>query len=338
MRISPAFLALSFALPMAFACGKPSGERQTVTLLNVSYDPTRELYKEIGERFSAHYKAKTGRTVVVKSSHGGSAAQARSVLGGLKADVVTLALAPDIDILARHGLLRPDWQQAFPNNSSPYTSAIVFLVRAGNPKQIRSWEDLVRPGVAVITPNPKTSGGARWNFLAAWGHITRNGGDAAQAEDFVRRLYANAPVLDTGARGATTTFVRKKIGDVLIAWENEAHLAVREFAEDRFEIVYPPDSIRAEPPVAIVDKHVAVNGTADIARAFIEYLYTDEAQEAMGRWYYRPSNPAILEKFRQTLPPFRKLFTIAEVAGTWTEAQKNFFDDGGVFDRLYAPK
>jgi sulfate/thiosulfate transport system substrate-binding protein len=337
MRYGRQFLT-PLLLASFMGCGSSSTDAGPITLLNVSYDPTRELYKDVGAKFSKHYQAKTGRPISVNSSHGGSGAQARAVLGGLKADVVTLGLAPDIDILALKGLLKPDWQKAFPKNSSPYTSSIVFLVRAGNPKGIKDWDDLVKPGTSVITPNPKTSGGARWNFLAAWGHVTQNGGDALKAQAFVKRVYANVPVLDTGARGSTTTFVQKKIGDVLIAWENEAHLAVKEAAADKLQIVYPAASILAEPPVAIVDRNVDSGKTREAAQAFIEYLYTDEAQEVIGTWYYRPSNPAILEKFKATLPPFRKLFTIVEVAGTWADAQKKFFGDGGVFDQIYEPQ
>lgn len=331
------YVVLTALLAVSAGCGASEGEAPS-TLLNVSYDPTRELYKDVAARFSRAYHAKTGRAVTVNSSHGGSGAQARAVLGGLQADLVTLALAPDIDALAERGLLKPGWQAAFPNNSSPYTSTIVFLVRAGNPKGIKDWDDLVQPGVQVITPNPKTSGGARWNFLAAWGHVTLNGGSGEKALDFVKRLFANVPVLDTGARGSTTTFVQKKIGDVLLAWENEAHLAVKEAAADKLEIVYPAASIRAEPPVAIVDRNVDRRKSRELAEAFVRYLYEDEAQEAIGTWFYRPSNPAILEKFKATLPPFKKLFTIAEVAGSWKEAQAKFFADGGVFDQVYQPK
>ena len=307
-------------------------------ITNVSYDPTRELYKDLGASFTAQHRKQSGRDVSVHSSHGGSGAQARAVLGGLKADVVTLALAPDIDVLAEKGLLKADWQSKYPNNSSPYTSTIVFLVRAGNPKGIKDWSDLAREGISVITPNPKTSGGARWNFLAAWGSVSLNGGTEAQAQAFVTRIFRNVPVLDTGARGSTTTFVQKKIGDVLISWENEAHLAVQEAAADKLEIVYPPVSILAEPPVAIVDRNVDKAGTRPLAEAFIQYLYTDEAQEIIGRRHYRPSNPSILAKYKETLPPFKKLFTIAEVAGSWKDAQKKFFGDGGVFDQIYQPK
>lgn len=325
-------------IPLSAGCGSSEAGAAPTTLLNVSYDPTRELYKDVSVRFAKAYQAKTGRAVKIHNSHGGSGAQARAVLGGLEADLVTLALAPDIDALAERGLLAPDWQAKFPNNSSPYTSSIVFLVRAGNPKGIRDWDDLVKPKVAVITPNPKTSGGARWNFLAAWGHVTLNGGSEEKAHAFVRALFANVPVLDTGARGSTTTFVQKKIGDVLLAWENEAHLAVKEAAQDKLEIVYPAASIRAEPPVALVDKNVDRRKSRELAEAFVRFLYEDEAQEAIGTWFYRPSNPAILAKFSATLPPFKKLFTIAEVAGSWKAAQKKFFDDGGVFDTIYPAK
>lgn len=313
--------------------------KDPVTLINVSYDPTRELYKVVGEAYGKAAPSRVGRAVELKSSHGGSGSQARAVLGGLKADIVTLALAPDIDAIADKGLVKADWQSAFPNNSSPYTSTIVFLVRAGNPKGIKDWNDLAREGVSVITPNPKTSGGARWNFLAAWGYISLNGGTDAQAQDFVTKIFKNVPVLDTGARGSTTTFVQKKIGDVFISWENEAHLALKEAGKDQVAIVYPSVSILAEPPVAVVDKNVDKAGTRAVAEDFIKYLYTDEAQEIIGAWHYRPSNPSILAKFKETLPPFQKpLFTIAQVAGSWKDAQKKFFGDGGVFDQIYQPK
>ena len=310
-----------------------------VTIVNVSYDPTRELYRDLGAAYAKAAPSRIGRAVEVKSSHGGSGAQARAVLGGLKADVVTLALAPDIDAIADRGLIKAGWQAALPNNSSPYTSTIVFLVRAGNPKGIRDWGDLAREGISVITPNPKTSGGARWNFLAAWGSVSLHGGTEAQAQDFVTKIFKNVPVLDTGARGSTTTFVQKKIGDVLISWENEAHLALKEAGKDQVAIVYPSVSILAEPPVAVVDKNVDKAGTRAVAEDFVKYLYADEAQEIIGAWHYRPSNPSILAKFQETLPPFQKpLFTIAQVAGSWKDAQKKFFGDGGVFDQIYQPK
>jgi sulfate transport system substrate-binding protein len=313
-------------------------EKKDLAIINVSYDPTRELYKDLSEKFSKQSLAKNGRRIAVNSSHGGSGAQARAVLGGLKADVVTLALASDIEALEDRGFLKPGWQARFPNNSSPYTSTIVLVVRKGNPKGVKGWDDLIRPDVTVITPNPKTSGGARWNFLAAWGHVTQNGGSEAKAVEFLKKLFERVAVLDAGARGSTTTFVQKKLGDVLIAWENEAILALREEGGDQLTVVYPDQTILAEPPVAIVDKNVDAKGTRVAAEAFIQYLYTDEAQEAVARWGYRPSSAAILEKHQDTLPPFKKLFTIREVAGSWREAQKKFFSEGGVFDQIYQPR
>ncbi len=329
--------ALGVGITLQQTLEAKSGSNKGATeLLNVSYDPTRELYRQISKEFSANYLSKTGGKVTVKSSHGGSAAQARAVLGGLKADVVSLALAYDIDALAAQGLVSANWQERFANHSCPYSSVIVFLVRKGNPKRIRGWDDLVRPGVEVITPSPKTSGGARWNFLAAWGHVTQSGGSTAQAEDFMRRLYHNVPVLDTGARGATLTFVQKNIGDVLIAWENEALLALHENGAG-IELVYPDDTLLAEPPVAVVDRNVDEHGTRAAAEAFIRFLYSDTAQIVMVRSGYRPSNAAILEKFRSHLPPVRKPFTLRDVASSWKAAQVKFFDDGGVFDRIYEP-
>ncbi len=313
-------------------------EKKDVTLINVSYDPTRELYKEISEKFTKSHLAKTGQTITIRNSHGGSGAQARAVLGGLKADLATLALASDLEALEDRGFLKPGWQARYPGNSSPYTSAIVFLVRKGNPKKIQAWNDLLAGDVAVITPNPKTSGGARWNLLAAWGSVTQAGGTEAQAVEFVKKLYGRVPVLDTGARGSTTTFVQKKIGDVLLAWENEAILALREEGGDQLEIVYPQITILAEPPVAIVDKVVDQRGTRAAAEAFIQYLYTDEAQEIIAKWGYRPQNEAALAKHQDTLPPIKKLFTVKDVAGSWREAQKKFFGDGGVFDQIYQPR
>lgn len=309
----------------------------SITLTNVSYDPTRELYREIGKEFSAYYLAKTGRPITLYNSHGGSGAQARAVLGGLRADIVTLALASDIEALEDRGFVAPGWQGRFPFNSSPYTSSIVFLVRKGNPKGIRGWDDLIRSDVSVITPNPKTSGGARWNFLAAWGHVTENGGTEAQATEFVRKLYARVPVLDTGARGATTTFVQKKLGDVLLAWENEAILALREEGGDLLSLVYPEDTVLAEPPVALVDRVVDLRGTRAPAEEFIRFLYSDAAQELIAKWGYRPTSPAVLARHRDGLPPFKKLFTVRDVAGSWREAQKKFFADSGVFDRICQP-
>ena len=303
--------------------------KKTIELLNVSYDPTRELYHHVNAAFARHWKAKTGQTVVVKQSHGGSSKQARAVIDGLQADVVTLALASDIDALASAGLLARDWQRRLPHNSTPYTSTIVFLVRKGNPKKIRTWEDVVRPGVVVITPNPKTSGGARWTYLAAYGYaLEKNKGNAAAARAFVGRLYGNVPVLDSGARGSTTTFAERGLGDVLLAWENEAHLAVEELGKGRFDIVVPPVSILAEPPVAVVDKVVARRGTGTVARAYLEFLYSAEAQALIARHSYRPrSAPTVL--------PAVRLFTIDQRFGGWASAQKAHFADGAFFDQIF---
>jgi sulfate/thiosulfate-binding protein len=305
-----------------------------VTLLNVSYDPTRELYQALNDSFQKAYKAKTGKDVVVQQSHGGSGKQARSVIDGLAADVVTLALAADIDALHTHGNLVPeDWQKRLPNNSSPYTSTINFLVRKGNPKRIKDWDDLVKPGIQVITPNPKTSGGARWNFLAAWGYAVRKYGDD-KAKEFITKLYKNVPVLDSGARGSTTTFAQRGLGDVLIAWENDALLSLKEFGADKFEIVYPSVSVLAEPPVSIVDKVVDRKGTREIATAYLEYLYTPEGQEIAARNFYRPRSGEVAEKYSKQFPKI-ELFTVDDAFGGWTKAQKTYFDDGGVFDQIY---
>jgi sulfate/thiosulfate transport system substrate-binding protein len=307
-----------------------------VTLLNVSYDPTRELYQAFNQSFGKEYKAKTGRDVVVQQSHGGSGKQARSVIDGLAADVVTLALAADIDALHTHGNLVPaDWQKRLPNNSCPYTSTINFLVRKGNPKAIKDWDDLIKPGVQVITPNPKTSGGARWNFLAAWGYALRKQG-SDKAREFVTKLYKNVPVLDSGARGSTTTFAQRGLGDVLIAWENDALLSLKEFGSDTFEIVYPSVSIQAEPPVSIVDKVVDRKGTREVATAYLEYLYSPEGQEIAAKNFYRPRLPEIAEKYRKQFPKI-ELFTVDELFGGWSKAQKTYFDDDGVFDHIYQP-
>ncbi|MGD0695881.1 MAG: sulfate ABC transporter substrate-binding protein [Terriglobia bacterium] len=308
------------------------------TLLNVSYDPTRELYQEVNKAFAAQWKAKTGQNVTINQSHGGSGKQARAVIDGLAADVVTLALAYDIDeISERAGLLPPNWQSRLPDHSSPYTSTIVLLVRKGNPKAIKDWDDLVRPGVAVITPNPKTSGGARWNYLAAWGYaLGKSHGNEAAAKDFVSRLYKNVPVLDSGARGATDTFVQRGIGDVLIAWENEALLAVRELGRDKFEIVDPSTSILAEPPVSLVDKVVDKHGTRQVAQAYLEFLYTEEGQDIVARNFYRPRMKSVAAKYAVQFPKI-KLFTIDDVFGGWQKAQKTHFSDGGVFDQIYQP-
>ncbi|MBQ5941682.1 MULTISPECIES: sulfate ABC transporter substrate-binding protein [unclassified Massilia] len=307
-----------------------------VTLLNVSYDPTRELYQDFDSAFAKHWKAKTGDNVTVKQSHGGSGKQARAVIDGLGADVVTLALAYDIDAISERGLVAPGWEKRLAYRSSPYTSTIVFLVRKGNPKQIRDWGDLVKPGVSVITPNPKTSGGARWNHLAAYGYALRQpGGSPQTARDYLAKLYKNVPVLDSGARGATTTFVERGIGDVLLAWENEALLALRELGPDKFEIVAPSISILAEPPVAVVDKNVDKKGTRKVAQAYLEYLYSDEGQEIIAKNYYRPAVDRFAKKYATQFPNI-KLFQISELGG-WTQAQKAHFSDGGVFDQIYQP-
>jgi len=308
-----------------------------VTLLNVSYDPTRELYQDFNAAFAKYWKAKTGDTVTINQSHGGSGKQARSVIDGLEADVVTLALAYDIDeIHAKANLIPKDWQSRLPNNSAPYTSTIVFLVRKGNPKGIKDWDDIVKIGVSVITPNPKTSGGARWNYLAAWGYaLQKYGNDEAKAKEFIKQLYHNVPVLDSGARGSTTTFVERKLGDVLLAWENEAFLAVKELGPDKFEIVVPSLSILAEPPVTLVDKIVDKHGTRPVAQAYLEYLYSEEGQDIAGRNYYRPSNEKVAANYASQFPKI-KLFTIDKVFGGWAKAQQAHFADGGVFDQIYA--
>lgn len=309
-----------------------------ITLLNVSYDPTRELYQDVNTAFAKEWKGKTGDNVKIKQSHGGSGKQARAVIDGLEADVVTLALAYDIDALAEHKLLAVDWQKRLAHNSSPYTSTIVFLVRKGNPKGIKDWNDLIKLGVSVITPNPKTSGGARWNHLAAWGYALRQpGGSEAKAKDFLGKLYKNVPVLDSGARGATTTFVERGIGDVLIAWENEAYLAVKELGPTKFDIITPSVSILAEPPVAVVDKFADKHGTRKVAEAYLNYLYTDEAQDIIAKNYYRPATDKAAKKYASQFAKVN-LFTIEQVAGGWTAAQKAHFADGGIFDQIYQPK
>jgi sulfate transport system substrate-binding protein len=309
---------------------------KTVELLNVSYDPTRELYTEFNQAFAAHWKAKTGDTVTIKQSHGGSGKQARGVIDGLPADVVTLALAGDIDALYDVAKLIPqDWQKRLPHNSSPYTSTIVLLVRKGNPQRIKDWDDLVKPGVSVITPNPKTSGGARWNYLAAWEFAKRKYGGDDKAKEFVAKLFKNVPVLDSGARGATTTFVQRGIGDVFISWENEAFLALKEFGADKFEIVVPSLSILAEPPVTVVDKVVKKKGTAAVAKAYLEYLYSDEGQDIAGRNFYRPTAAAAAAKYAAQFPAV-ELFTLEQAFGSWANAQKTHFADGGTFDQIYA--
>ena len=304
-------------------------------LLNVSYDPTRELYQDINREFAKAWKAKTGVDVTIAQSHGGSGKQARSVIEGLRADVVTLALAYDIDVIAEKGRLLPaDWQKRLPYNSAPYTSTIVFLVRKGNPKHLKDWDDLVKPGIAVITPNPKSSGGARWSYLAAWGAaLKKSGGDDKKAQEFVTKLYKNVPVLDSGARGATTTFVQRGIGDVLLSWENEAFLALDQVGRDKFEVITPSWSILAEPPVAVVDKYAAKHGMAEVAKAYLEFLYTEQGQEIGAKHYYRPR---LLDKYGSRFPKVQ-LFTVDELFGGWKKAQQRHFDDGGVFDRIYTP-
>lgn len=333
-----AWIALA-TLAAAFVLGLPAQAQSSLTLLNVSYDPTRELYREVDAAFAKAYKEKSDVDVRIRQSHGGSGKQARSVIDGLDADVVTLALAYDIDAIAARGLLPSDWQSRLPRNSSPYTSTIVFLVRKGNPKQIHDWGDLVKDGVEVITPNPKTSGGARWNYLAAWAYaLQRGNGSEAEAKAFVAELFRHVPVLDTGARGATTTFVERGVGDVLLAWENEAFLAQKELGPDKFDIVVPSLSILAEPPVAIVDQNVDRKGTRELAQAYLEFLYTPQAQEIIARNYYRPSGAQVASRFAGQFPQV-KLVTIDDaIFGGWQKAQQTHFNDGGTFDQIYQPK
>lgn len=310
----------------------------TIELLNVSYDPTRELYVDYNKAFARYWKAKTGNDVHVRQSHGGSGKQARSVIDGLEADVVTLALADDVDALVKNGgLIRSDWEKRLPDDSSPYTSTIVFLVRKGNPKNIRDWDDLIKPGVSVITPNPKTSGGARWNYLAAWEYGKRKYGGDAQAKEYIRKLFANVPVLDTGARGATITFVQRGQGDVLLAWENEAFLSIKEEGPDKFDIVTPSISILAQPSVAVVDKNVDKHGTRAVAEAYLQYLYSDEGQDIAGRNYYRPISAKAKAKYDKQFSKIN-LFTIAQGFGGWNAATKAHFSDGGSFDQIYQKK
>jgi len=331
--INKAVVSIAVTGLLAFAAG--SRAAQGVTLLNVSYDPTRELYQDLNAAFAKHWQAKTGQAVTVQQSHGGSGKQARSVIDGLDADVVTLALAYDVDAIAQQGLINAGWQKRLPNNSSPYTSTIVFLVRKGNPKGIRDWKDLVRPGVSVITPNPKTSGAARWSYLAAWAYALRQpGGNEAKAREMMAALFRNVPVLDSGARGATSTFVQRQIGDVLLAWENEAFLAVEELGKDKLEMVIPSMSILAEPPVAVVDQVVDRKKTRAVAQAYLEYLYTPEGQEIAAKHYYRPRLEAVAKKYAARFPKIN-LVTIDEVFGGWAKAQKTHFDDGGTFDQIY---
>ena len=343
-------LAVALVL-LAAACSKPSGDTPSpnastkgaptgkdgkeVKLLNVSYDPTRELYTAINAAFAEQWKAKTGQTVTIEQSHGGSGKQARAVIDGLEADVVTLGLAYDVDAIAKAGLIQPGWQTKLDHNATPFTSTIVFLVRKGNPKAIKDWDDLIKPGIQVITPNPKTSGGARWNYLAAWGYAKQKGGDDDAAQKFVAELYKNVPVLDSGARGATTTFVERGIGDVLLAWENEALLAVQKLGKDKVDIVVPSVSVLAEPPVAVVDTVVDKHGTREVATAYLQFLYSAEAQKIAAANYYRPTDPSAAPTGNAAFPAV-KLFTIADVFGGWGKAQPTHFDEGGVFDKITA--
>ncbi|APO71378.1 sulfate ABC transporter substrate-binding protein [Rhizobium mongolense] len=336
IRITRFLAAAVFASSVAIGATVPAFADQT--LLNVSYDPTRELYKDFNAAFAAKWEKDTGETVTIQTSHGGSGAQARSVIDGLEADVVTLALEGDIDAIAsKTGKIPADWKSRFPNNSAPYTSTIVFLVRKGNPKGIKDWGDLIKDDVQVITPNPKTSGGARWNFLAAWAWAKQaNGGDDTKAQDFVTKLLQHVPVLDTGARGATTTFVQRGLGDVLLAWENEAYLSLEELGPDQFEIVTPTLSIRADPPIAVVDGNVDKKGTRKVAEAYLNYLYSDEGQKIAAKHFYRPSKPEVADKADIDRFQNLKLATIDDFGG-WKEAQPKFFGDGGVFDQIYKP-
>jgi sulfate/thiosulfate transport system substrate-binding protein len=327
----------SLALLAALFAGSVSAAE--IKLLNVSYDPTRELYQEYNTAFSKYWKAKTGDDVIVNASHGGSGKQARAIIDGLEADVATLALAADIDALNKNGELVPaNWQSRLKLNSSPYTSTYIFVVRKGNPKNIKDWKDLIKPGVAVITANPKTSGGARWGYLAAYGDaLKHNNNDQAKAKDYIAKLYANVPVLDSGARGSTVTFAERGLGDVLLAWENEAYLTLKEFGSDKFDIVYPPQSILAEPPVTIVDKNVEKHGTRVVAQAYLDYLYSPEGQEIAAKNFYRATDAKVAKKYAKQFPKI-KLFTIDDVFGGWTKAQKEHFADGGVFDQIYVKK
>jgi len=329
--------AFATAVIAVASLGSSVAQAADITLLNVSYDPTRELYQDINAAFARQYKVKTGDNVTVKQSHGGSGKQARAVIDGLQADVVTLALAYDIDAISERGLIAHNWQQRLEHRSTPYASTIVFLVRKGNPKGIRDWADLARPGVSVITPNPKTSGGARWNYLAAWGYALRQpGATEASARAWLAKLYKNVPVLDAGARGATTTFTERGIGDVLIAWENEALLAVKELGNGKFEVVAPSVSILAEPPVAVVDKVVDKRGTRAVAEAYLKYLYSAEGQQIAAKHYYRPVVEPYAKQYAMQFPAI-KLFTVDDIAGGWTKAQKTHFADGGLFDQIYQP-
>ncbi|MVX62602.1 sulfate ABC transporter substrate-binding protein [Clostridium chromiireducens] len=344
-RILSVMLSATLIMGAFVGCGKQetksenaNDSKKPVELLNVSYDPTRELYTKFNESFVKYWKDKTGQDVTINQSHGGSGAQAQSVIGGLDADVVTLALGYDIDAISKEGLVNSDWQSKFKDNSSPYTSTIVFLVRKGNPKNIKDWDDLTKDGVSIVTPNPKTSGGARWNYLAAWAYASKKyNGDEKAIKDFMSKLYSNVAVLDSGARGATTSFVERGLGDVLIAWENEAILSLNELGKDKYEIVAPSLSILTEPPVAVVDKIVDRKGTREVAQAYLEYLYTKEGQELIAQNYYRPIDKEVAEKYKNTFPEL-KLVTVNDEFGGWAKAQSTHFADGGTFDQIYVPK
>ncbi|ANE47833.1 sulfate transporter subunit [Paenibacillus swuensis] len=315
--------------------GSNTAAKGDIELLNVSYDPTRELYEAVNTKFAAYWKEQSGQNVKINQSHGGSGKQSRSVIDGLKADVVTLALGYDIDAIQSKGLIEEGWQQKYQDNSSPYTSTIAFLVRKGNPKGIKDWADLIKDDVKVVTPNPKTSGGARWNYLAAWGYASKQfNGDEAQIKAYMKSLFNNVETLDSGARASTTTFVERGLGDVLITWENEAYLSLKEFGEDKFEIIYPSISILAEPPVAVVDKNVDKNGTREVAEAYLEFLYTEEAQELEAQNFYRPRLASVLEKYKEQFPDIPMVNVDTDFGG-WAEAQKTHFDDGGTFDEIY---
>lgn len=337
MNLSKFFIGIS-TLIAATALTTGAWAAKPVTLLNVSYDPTRELYEDYNQVFAKYWKEKTGQDVKVNQSHGGSGKQARSVIDGLEADIVTLALAYDIDAIAeKSGLLPKNWQERLPNNSAPYTSTIVFLVRKGNPKGIKDWEDLARPGIAVITPNPKTSGGARWNYLAAWGYALKKwNNDEEKAKEFLKAIFKNVPVLDSGARGSTITFVERGIGDVFISWENEAYLAINELGPDKFEIINPSVSILAEPPVTVVDRNVDRRKTRQVAEEYLKFLYTEPGQEIAAKHYYRPRLESVAQKYAAQFPAIN-LFTVDEVFGGWQKAQKTHFADKGIFDQIYAP-
>ncbi|MFL9878994.1 sulfate ABC transporter substrate-binding protein [Herbaspirillum rhizosphaerae] len=327
----------SVAVAALFSQVVPLAHAADISLLNVSYDPTRELYADYNKAFAKYWKAKTGDNVTIKASHGGSGKQGRSVIDGIDADVVTLALAYDIDEISEKAKLLPaDWQKRLEHNSSPYTSTIVFLVRKGNPKHIKDWDDLIKPGVSVITPNPKTSGGARWNYLAAWAYALKKGGNDAAARDYISKLFKNVPVLDSGARGATISFVERGLGDVLLAWENEALISLKEWGPDKFDVITPSISILAEPPVAVVDKVVDRRGTRKVAEEYLKHLYSDEGQEIIAKNYYRPINPKIAAKYASQYPKVN-LITVDNTFGGWQKAQKDHFSDGGSFDQLYVP-